>query len=105
MEPTDAPIEDVPTEEPQLGAGPAKPTPAVRVIRDVCETCMRPITDVYGPWKHIDARFDIEGAHPAVLFVEPPVAWGFQGTKGKSDFTVKAGPSKVHSGWSGGGVA
>ena len=82
--------------------------PAGQVSRDICAECYRPLTDIFGPWRHIEARFDIvglTGAHPAVLRIEEPVRWGFQGDKGKSNFEVNQGPSKVRDGWSGGGVA
>jgi hypothetical protein len=108
---------EVPSEMPE-------PRPTGSPIKDVCKHCMRPVVQITpedserfhfltlanypSGWAHWDGRIDQPNnvsRHVAELFVEPPVKWGFLDPKGKSNFEVKSGPSKVRSGWSGGGVS
>ncbi len=100
-------IEETPVVVPQV-------VPPIKAARDVCGVCLRPVlvtgNDDEGneSWGHWDVRIDMPqnpAFHFAELFVEPEVKWGFLDTRGKSDFEVTQGPSKVHSGWSGGGTA
>lgn len=106
---------DIPEEMPEP---PVKGQP----IKDVCKNCYRPVCQVPAEgafkaltlerfpsgWCHWDGRIDQvtnPDYHVAELFVQPPVRWGFLDPKGKSSFEVTQGPSKVRSGWSGGGTA
>lgn len=105
IDPEIPPVEEELPPPPPVVAPPAN-KPA---HRDVCKNCMRPVV-VWpdGSVSHVNGAIDIPENKAfclAELYVEEPIKWGFLNVKGKSDFEVKSGPSKVHSGWSGGGVA
>lgn len=104
LEPGEVPV---PTDEAPVAVAPPPPLPE-RAFKDTCQTCYRPVVEIEGTWKHWDPRIDEPTSpayHAAVLYDPPPTRWGFLNVKGKSDFSIDQGPSKVHSGWSGGGVA
>jgi hypothetical protein len=88
----------------------APPDP-VKTSKDVCSACMRGVFETEagsGQYLHWDSRIDDPqnpAFHFADLFIEPDVPWGFLDVRGKSEFKVDQGPSKVHSGWSGNGVS
>ena len=101
-------------EEPSEGAvalaeKPVPEVPQKPFYREICASCRRPLIELDGRgYVHLDARIDMPD-NPAFciaeLYVEPQTPWGFLDVKGKSDFSVGQGPSKVREGWSGGGVA
>lgn len=107
------PEEEPVVEEPEFVPGSNQDAALIPVqyIRKICNDCRRPLFEVQnedGTWKHADARIDVPtnpAHHKAELYVEAPVPWGFQEPKGRSNFEVNSGPSKVRDGWSGGGVA
>lgn len=107
------PVENPVIEEAVTVVKPLPPAAPVKTAKDVCSVCLRPVLvvgntedqDVYGHWNPAIDDAANPAFHIAELFVEPTVRWGHLDTKGKSEFSVNQGPSKVHSGWSGGGVA
>lgn len=86
------------------------PRPAGNVaIKDTCAKCRREIHWIpERGWVHNNPSVDVPN-NPAFciaeLYEEPPVRWGFLNSEHKQQFEVNSGPSKVRSGWSGGGVA
>ena len=73
-------------EEPPVEAAIVPIVPAGSTItKDVCDVCRRPVVKINEVWHHwapsID-RPDCPDYHPAVLYVEPPIPWGFLGMHG-----------------------